>query len=366
MTITNEQAMKRAIVLALNGIGYVSPNPMVGAVILKNDEIISEGWHHKFGTKHAEIDAIDNAAGIDLEGCTLVVNLEPCSHQGKTPPCTTAIIEKKISKVIIGLKDPNPSVNGAGMNILSDSNIEILSDILPNECRWLNRFFIKHITTGIPYVILKCAQSIDGCIATSKGESHWISGEESRKRTHRLRALVDAVLIGKRTAEIDNPSLTVRNVNGRNPFRIILDSELSISPSNKVFSENEKYKVIIVCHENYRHSKRAENLRASGINILAVEEDEDSKLSLKEILKSLYSEYRIGSVLVEGGAGIFSSFARANMIDELHIFTAPKIIGDGIHSFERFNITRLAYATNLKLISSELSGEDIHSVFINS
>ncbi|MBI5324596.1 MAG: bifunctional diaminohydroxyphosphoribosylaminopyrimidine deaminase/5-amino-6-(5-phosphoribosylamino)uracil reductase RibD [Ignavibacteriae bacterium] len=360
--MTNENAMRRAIVLALNGSGYVSPNPLVGAVIIKNDEIISEGWHHKFGGKHAEIDAIDNASGIDLEGSTLVVNLEPCSHQGKTPPCTSAIIEKKFSKVIIGIKDPNPSVSGSGIDILKNAGIEIQTGILESDCRWLNRFFIKHITTEMPYVILKIAQSIDGCIATAKGESQWISGEESRNRTHRLRAFVDAVLIGKRTAEIDNPSLTVRNVTGRNPFRIILDSELSLSLSNKVFSDNEKYKVIIVCHENFRHSKKAENFRASWINILAVDEDDDSRLNLKSILKSLYSDYRIGSVLVEGGAGIFSSFARTNLIDELHVFISPKIIGNGIHSFDKYNISRLAYATNMKLVSSDLSGDDIHMI----
>ncbi len=358
--------MKRAVTLALKGVGHVSPNPLVGAVIIKNDEVVAEGWHHKFGGKHAEIDAIDNAIGIDLTGSTLVINLEPCSHHGKTPPCTTAIIEKKFSKAIIGIKDPNPLIIGKGIDILINAGIEVISGVLENECRWLNRFFIKHITTEFPYVILKAAQSIDGCIATSKGESRWISGEESRKRTHHLRAFVDAVIIGRRTAEIDNPTLTVRDVTGRNPYRVILDSELSLPQSNKVFSDNEKFKVIIVCHENYRHSKKAENLRAAGINILAVEEDEDSRMNLKEILKSLYSDYRIGSVLVEGGADIFSSFARSNLIDELHIFTAPKIIGDGIHSFEKFNINRLAYATNLKLISSDMSGDDIHSVFIST
>ena len=366
MTLSYEQTMKRAIALALKGVGFVSPNPLVGAVILKNGEVVAEGWHHKFGSKHAEIDAIDNAQGIDLKDCTLVINIEPCSHHGKTPPCTTAIIEKKFYKVIIGIKDPNPLIVGKGIDNLTNAGIEVISGVLENECRWLNRFFIKHITTEFPYVILKEAQSIDGCIATSKGESQWISSEESRKRTHRLRAFVDAVMIGRRTVEIDNPSLTVRDVSGRNPYRIVLDSELSLSQSNKVFSDNEKYKVIIVCHENYRHSKKAENLRAAGINILAVEEDEDSRMSIKAILKSLYSDYRIGSVLVEGGAGIFSSFASSNLIDELHIFTAPKIIGNGLHSFDKFSINRLAYATNLNLISTDMSGNDIHSIYVSS
>jgi diaminohydroxyphosphoribosylaminopyrimidine deaminase/5-amino-6-(5-phosphoribosylamino)uracil reductase len=363
MITTYEQAMKRAVTLALKGVGYVSPNPLVGAVIIKNDEVIAEGWHHKFGGKHAEIDAIDNAKGIDLENSTLVINLEPCSHHGKTPPCTSAIIEKKFSRVIIGMKDPNPLIIGKGIDILTNAGIEVQSGVLESDCKWLNRFFIKHITTEFPYVILKVAQSIDGCIATSKGESQWISCKESRKRTHQLRAFADAVIIGRKTAEVDNPSLTVRDINGRNPFRLILDSELSLSQSNKVFSENEKYKVIIVCHENYRHSKKAENLRSAGINILAIDEDDDSRLNLKSLLKSLYSDFRIGSVLVEGGAGIFSSFVRSNLIDELHIFTAPKIIGDGIHSFEKFNISRLAYATNMKLISTGMSGDDIHSVY---
>ena len=199
--MTENEAMKRALDLAMLGTGEVSPNPRVGAVILKDGEKIGEGYHAKFGADHAEIEAIRNAGLDDYSGCTMVLNLEPCTHYGKTPPCTDKIIELNFSRVVIGMEDPNPEVAGNGIKKLRDAGIEVEAGLMRDECMWLNRSFIKHIRTGMPYVILKIAQSFDGNIASSEGESKWISSEESRRRSHILRAQVDAVLVGEGTVE---------------------------------------------------------------------------------------------------------------------------------------------------------------------
>ena len=207
--ITDEQAMSLALELAQKGEGKVSPNPKVGAVIVKNDEIIATGWHKEYGADHAEVDAFKNATQ-DCEGATLYVNIEPCSHAGKQPPCVDEIIKRKIAKVVIGIIDPNPLVSGMGVSILKNSGVDVKVGVLEEECIWMNRFFIKHILTREPYIAIKIAQSINGSIAAINGESRWISGEESRKLVHKMRGDFDAVLVGRTTAVKDNPELTVR------------------------------------------------------------------------------------------------------------------------------------------------------------
>ena len=218
--MTLDQAMLLCLKLAMKGSGYVNPNPRVGAVLLRGDEIVSTGWHKEFGAAHAEVDTINNAEIDDFSDTTRVVNLEPCSHYGKTPPCVTLILEKKIKRVVVGMLDPNPEVNGKGVQILRDAGVEVITDVCKKECEWANRFFQKYILTGVPYIILKVAQSLNGSIATFNGKSKWITGEESRKKVHKLRSEVSAVIIGKMTASFDNPKLTVRDVKG-NPLRII-------------------------------------------------------------------------------------------------------------------------------------------------
>lgn len=359
--LNEQQAMRRVIELALKGNGHVSPNPRVGAVIIENGAIIAEGWHTEYGAPHAEVEAVRNSGRETFEDCTLVVNLEPCSHFGKTPPCADMIIEKKFSRVVIGMIDPNPEVSGLGIQKLEEAGIEVVIGVLEDECRWINRFFVKHITTGLPYVMLKFGQSIDGCIATERGESKWITCEESRRRVHLLRTEVDAVIIGKKTALADNPHLTVRDIDGRDPKRIVFDTDLSLPLSLNVFKENSRQNTFICCNPKAITTRKADNLRLAGLKLIPVDINEQGVLNIASALYS-FTENGISSVMVEGGAKILSSFAKSQMIDEMHIFIAPKIMGNGIHSFGNFNINYLKEALNFKIRAVSKSGDDIHTI----
>lgn len=360
--MTDEQAMIRALQLAMLGSGYVSPNPRVGAVVLKNGRILAEGWHKEFGGNHAEIDAIEKLSYDDCKGATIVVNLEPCSHHGKTPPCAPVLIEREFERVVVGMVDPNPEVAGKGIEFIRQAGIDVTVGVLEDDCKWLNRFFTKHITTGLPYVILKSAQTIDGCIATARGESKWITGEESRKRSHALRSEVDAVLIGKLTATIDNPQLTVRDVQGRNPMRIIFDTNLSLPLGINTFKDLERDNVIVCCKPEAMNLRKASTLKVAGVQVLPVELNDKGKINITSALYQLSEKYNISSILVEGGANIFSSFVESEMVDEYHIFIAPKIIGKGIHTFNDFSLPKLADAPLLNIIAISKSGDDIHII----
>jgi diaminohydroxyphosphoribosylaminopyrimidine deaminase/5-amino-6-(5-phosphoribosylamino)uracil reductase len=363
--MTSIEAMKRALLLAMKGAGKVYSNPLVGAVILKDGQLVSEGWHEEFGGKHAEINAIDKAAGVDLSGATLVVNLEPCVHFGKTPPCAPAIIEKKFAKVVIGMEDPNPLVSGKGVQMLREAGIEVEVGVLEEDCHWVNRAFIYHITNEMPYIILKVAQSFDGCIATSEGASRWISSPESRKLSHKLRAETDAVLIGRGTALADNPRLDVRVVEGRNPKKIVLDSTLSLPLNLNIFNNPSETDVFVACTFEAALSIQAEEFKNAGIKIVPVQKNTDNSLDLSSLLKILYKEHKISSILVEGGSSVFSSFAGQHLINELHIFTAPIIIGNGKHSFDNFSILALSEALKFKIKAVAKSGVDIYSVLVS-
>jgi diaminohydroxyphosphoribosylaminopyrimidine deaminase/5-amino-6-(5-phosphoribosylamino)uracil reductase len=363
--MTNEFYMNRAIELAYQGTGYVSPNPRVGAVIVKNGVVIGEGWHKKFGAPHAEIEAIENCKGIDLSGATLYVNLEPCTHYGKTPPCTNAIIEKKFDKVVIGMTDPNPVVSGRGIAMLKDAGINVESDVLPEDCKWVNRFFVKNITTKLPYIIIKTAQTFDGNIATATGESKWITNPESRKAVHALRFEVDAVLVGRRTVLNDNPSLTVRDIEGRNPIRIIFDSSLSLPVETEIFNDSAS-SVIVCCKPESSDSRKAELLKSRGINILPVWQNNQGKLDIQDAISKLAREFNIASILVEGGASIFSSFITEKIYDELHLFIAPKIIGKGINVFGEFQTRQLIEAPLFKIKGVIKRNTDIQVIAVKS
>jgi diaminohydroxyphosphoribosylaminopyrimidine deaminase/5-amino-6-(5-phosphoribosylamino)uracil reductase len=357
----DEKYMQRAIELARKGSGYVDPNPKVGAVIVKNDEIISEGFHKEFGGPHAEVEAVRNANSDSFEDCSMYVNLEPCSHYGKTPPCADMIIKKGFKRVVIGMKDPNPLVAGRGIERLRRSGIDVMEGVLEEESKYLNRFFIKHITTGIPYVVLKVAQSIDGKIALKDFSSKWLTGCESRKEVHKLRAEIQSILVGRNTVMRDNPSLNVRDVTGKNPVRIILDSNFSLTGRYNIFNDlldNET----IICH-NKEHNPKYINNKYPALKFIPAEINENGKLDLKDILKKL-GNMGISSVLIEGGAEIFSSFVMHGFVDELHIFTAPKIIGKGIESFRNINIKSLDLSYNFKLHNIEKCGDDVHSVYL--
>nr|MDA3842995.1 bifunctional diaminohydroxyphosphoribosylaminopyrimidine deaminase/5-amino-6-(5-phosphoribosylamino)uracil reductase RibD [Candidatus Kapabacteria bacterium] len=301
---TELEAMKLALKLAQKGSGYVSPNPRVGAVLLKDGKIIGQGWHAKYGEAHAEVTAINNASDIDLTGATMVVTLEPCSHYGKTPPCAELIITKKISRVVIGMKDPHTKVAGRGIEMLEKAGIEVVVGLLEEECKWINRFFIKHINSGIPYIVAKVAQSLDACVAAANGQSKWITCDESRREVHSMRAELDAVLIGKGTAEADQPSLTVRDVEGRNPQRIIFDSKLSLSLSCSVFSDEGRNRTTVCCKPEFEHTPKVGELRKANVKIVPFVMN-GNKIDLKATLKQLGVILNLSKILLEGGCDIF-------------------------------------------------------------
>jgi diaminohydroxyphosphoribosylaminopyrimidine deaminase/5-amino-6-(5-phosphoribosylamino)uracil reductase len=358
--------MMRAIELADKGSGYVSPNPKVGAVIVKNSKIISEGWHSKYGAIHAEVDAITKSGIDNFEGCTIYVNLEPCSHYGKTPPCADLIIEKKFSQVVIGSRDPNPLVAGKGIEKLRNTGIEVITDVCKEECDWLNRIFFKHITLQKPYIMMKIAQSLDGCIALKNGESKWISSEESRNKSHKLRSEFDAVLVGKNTITKDNSLLNVRSVEGRNPYRVICDTNLSLALDLKILKLEDKSRTIICCSEMESKSRKARNLSLSGVNIVPVETNESGQLDLNNLISALHDNFDITSIMVEGGAGIYTSFLKYGLIDEMQVFIAPKIVGTGRSAFDVLMLNKMSQAYQFKLKYITESGGDIHSIYLNN
>lgn len=360
-------AMMLALKLAKNGKGFVSPNPLVGAVIIKDNKIISTGYHHKYGDIHAEIDAINTAGNIDFSDAVLAVNLEPCSHQGKQPPCVDTIIACGFKKVIVGMTDPNPLVAGKGIQRLKDAGIEVVDSIQQQQCKWLNRAFIKHITTAMPYIVAKTAQSLNGAMATSNGDSKWISSEVSRTKVHKLRAEFDAVLVGRQTALIDNPSLTVRHVAGRNPRRIVLDTKLTLPSDLNLFTDKEKSKTILICSSEYKGTPKASSLLNQGIQLMFTETDNNGMIDLTESIHRLGSEFNIASILVEGGPTVLNNLQSLDLIDEFHLFFAPFIIPGGKVSFNGpFSINSIADAKKLEIIRYWKSGDDICVVAVKS
>lgn len=355
----SDDLMLRAIELAKKGAGYVSPNPLVGAVIVKDGKIISEGWHKKYGSIHAEVDAINNAGIEDLTGATIAVNLEPCSHFGKQPPCCDAINEHKFGRVVIGMTDPNPEVSGQGIERLRNAGIEVEVDVLRSECRFLNRYFYKYMTEKRPYVIAKSGISADGCISTYSGNSKWISCEESRRRVHILRSQVDAILIGENTALKDNPKLNVRNVSGRNPRRVVLDTNLSLSLELEVFKDNDRDKTIVFCSEKSSKVRKADNLRMAGVSVIPTTVNKDNEICLDTALSILSEKFAVSSLMVEGGARVFSSFLKANLIDEMKLYKAPIFLGKGVGMFDHFKPYSVNDAIKFKYIDFGWSGEDL-------
>lgn len=364
--VKSEELMIRAINLAKKGAGLVSPNPLVGALIVKNGEVISEGWHKKFGSSHAEVEAIRNAGNVDLSGATMIVNLEPCSHFGKTPPCAPLLVEKGFSKVVIGMLDPNPLVAGKGVEILTNAGIEVEINVLEKDCHWLNRFYLKYMTKGIPYVIAKAGLSIDGQISTYSGNSKWITCEESRRRVHQMRSELDAVLVGENTAQKDNPKLNVRNIVGRNPKRVLLDSNLSTLLELEMFKDEDRKNTIVFCSDKAAKLRKADNLRLAGVSVIPVEMEDDKYVNLEIVLKSLKEMFSINSLLVEGGSKIYSSFLKKNLIDELKLYYAPITIGNGLRVFEGINSYYVKDAPKFKFVDFGWSGEDIEITAVRS
>ena len=325
--------MQRALSLARLGVGSVSPNPMVGAVIVKNGKRIAEGYHQHYGGPHAEIVAINDAKrrGKDLHGSTIYVTLEPCSHFGKTPPCADAIIREGFARVVAAVQDPNPLVAGRGLEKIRSAGIAVRTNVLKNEAAALNRQFFTAVTQQRPFIALKAAQTADGFIARPDGSSRWITNAESRKFVHRLRNEFDAVLIGAGTVAVDDPQLTVRAVKGRNPVRIVLDGACSSSPDRAVFNSDART-ILYVTHRGAKaHPTTMRGLKKKKIEIVAMK-GRGTMLDLHAVLDDL-REKRIGSVLVEGGAGTYASFLNAGIVDELFLFTARKKFTNGLLAF---------------------------------
>jgi diaminohydroxyphosphoribosylaminopyrimidine deaminase / 5-amino-6-(5-phosphoribosylamino)uracil reductase len=349
-TESDRQRMLRALTLASQGKGSVSPNPLVGcAIVSTSGEIIGEGAHLQFGGPHAEPNAIadSEAKGNSVQGATAYVTLEPHSHHGKTPPCTKLLIEKGIARCVVAMEDPNPKVSGNGIRELQAAGIHVETGLLAEEARELNRFFIKHITTGVPYVTLKLASSLDGRSALANGESQWITSDASRKKVHELRAEHDAVLIGARTALADDPALTVRFVEGRQPKRIVLDARLESPRTLKLFTDAERAKTILVTTPAaaQRSGKLFTNL---GIEILAIDADGD-RIDLTKLLHALGGR-GIASVLVEAGPSLAASVVNERLFDEIILFYGPVLLGgDAKPAIGPLGLESLAQAPRLML-----------------
>jgi diaminohydroxyphosphoribosylaminopyrimidine deaminase/5-amino-6-(5-phosphoribosylamino)uracil reductase len=315
--------MKKAITLARKGLGRTSPNPMVGAVVVRNGIVVGRGFHQKAGGPHAERIALAQAGG-KARGATLYVNLEPCNHFGRTPPCTQAIFESGIKKVVFGMTDPNPTVKGGGAAWLRSQGIDVVRGVLEEDCRRLNEVYAKWITTGLPYVILKAATSLDGRIATRTGDSKWISNEHSRLLVHRLRNQVDGVLVGIGTVIKDDPLLTVRLPRGKikDPLRIVIDPRLRISQKARILTSSGKTLIISGARVPIRKRK---GLETKGVEILSLPA-RDGHISIKELLTHL-GRRGITSLLIEGGAEVYSAFLNEQQVDKLVIFMAPCLIG---------------------------------------
>jgi len=337
----DERYMKRALTLARRGEGFVSPNPMVGAVIVKEGRVIGEGWHERCGGKHAEINALERARG-DVAGSTIYVTLEPCCHHGRTPPCVDRIIAARPARVVVGVTDPNPLVSGRGIATLRDHGIETVVGVLEEACRDLNAFFFKYITTSIPFVTVKFAQTLDGRIATATGSSRWVSSHPSLRFAHRLRRNHDAILVGAGTVTNDDPELTVRLVRGRNPLRLVLDTLLTTPPEAKVFKDQDKARTVLIASETAPLSRRR-LMEKKGIEILTPGTTTDGRLDLRGLLVIL-GERQITSLLVEGGSRVITSFIKERLADELIVVVAPKIVGRGIDAVGDLGITSMTEA----------------------
>ncbi len=320
--MNDEFYMQRAIELAKRGEGFVSPNPLVGAVIVKDGKIIGEGWHERCGELHAERNALKNCKE-PTQGSTIYVTLEPCCHYGRTPPCTKAIIEAKISRVVIGSRDPNPLVSGKGAEILRKAGIEVIEDFMRDECDKLNPIFFRYITTKLPYVSLKYAMTADGKIATYSGKSKWITNEFSRNDVHRLRKKHRAIMVGIGTVLADNPMLNCRIENGRNPIRIVCDSKLRIPlDCNICKTANEISTLVVSAIED---SEKQAELEKMGVKTLILP-DKNGKVDLKKLMQYL-GEKSIDSVLIEGGGTLAYSALQSKIVNHIYSYIAPKIFG---------------------------------------
>ena len=355
--MSDEDFMREALRIARNAEGRTSPNPMVGAVIVRNGRIIAAGWHREAGTSHAEIHALDMAGEL-ARGSTLYVTLEPCSHYGRTGPCAKAVVASGIRRVVIGMQDPNPLVSGKGIAILKSAGIEVSCGILEQECRHLNEAFLKWVTTGLPFVALKTAMTLDGKIASVTGRSQWITNEASRRKVHELRDRYDGILAGIGTVLADDPSLTTRlpDGTGKNPVRIIADS-MARTPLNARIIQDKQAPTIIAVTEQ-APEERVTALQGQGAQIIRA--GKGPKVDLLRLMKQL-GEREIISVFVEGGGSVNFSLLREHLVDRVYAFIAPKLLGgkNALSPVEGEGFAELSEAVELDEITTEFLQGDI-------
>lgn len=354
----HEEFMRAALKLARKGLGRTSPNPSVGAVIVRNGRVVSSGWHRKAGLPHAEIEALSGATGV-LKDAVLYVTLEPCCHHGRTPPCTEALKRSGIGKVVIGALDPNPQVSGKGAGALRRAGIEVVSGVLEEECMAVNEAYRSYIRRRTPFVTLKLASSLDGRIATSTGESRWITGPPARKRVHSLRSLSDAVMVGKRTVERDDPELSVRLARGKDPVRVVLDSALLTPASARVYGGVKDGKARLVFFVTSRaSSSRVKKARENGAEVIRVAAF-GKGVSVRSVLREL-GKREITSVLVEGGGELAASLIGAGLVDKYVLFYGPVIIGgDGKPSVASIGVKGLGKAPRLERVVARALGNGV-------
>lgn len=352
--------MKKALLQAVKGQGRTSPNPSVGAVIVRDGEVIAAGYTQMAGSNHAEIEALkklgEKAASDDI----LYVTLEPCNHFGRTPPCTRAILENGIKNVIIGMADPNPGVEGGGAEFLKSKGVKVESGVLEEECRLFYEDYIKFVSTGRPYVIAKSAMTLDGWTATSAGHSKWITNSGSREFVHNLRDRVDAVMVGVGTVIADDPQLTARlkNNKGRDPVRIVLDSRFSLPRNSRILNHESDSETIVVVGDSVP-DESWRDLDMHGVSVLPCPL-KDKQIDL-DALMDILGNMSITSILLEGGSGVMGSMMRAELIDKFYIFKAPKILGgnDGIPMAGGAGPTKMDESLSLRNIELERIGDDV-------
>lgn len=353
----DEKYMKLAMQLAGNAIGRTSPNPLVGAVIVKDNRVVGCGWHRKAGTPHAEVHAL-NQAGELAQGADVYVTLEPCAHYGKTPPCAKALVEAKVKNVYGGLLDVNPKVAGKGFKILEDAGIHVEYGFLQDELRKQNEVFFKWIEHKKPFVVLKAAMTLDGKIATATGQSKWITNETSRAYGYKLRDIYDGIMVGINTVIEDNPMLTARVDGGKNPIRIVVDSSLKIDINANVVQD--KSAKTIVATTDKADKDKILKLQAQDVDVIVVDKDKNDKVDIEKLLDIL-GQQNICSILVEGGATLSGSFVAKKLVDKVYFFIAPKIVGgkEAKTPVAGTGILNLQEALALKDIQVEKLDEDI-------
>ena len=351
--------MRRAMELAERGVGFTNPNPMVGAVIVKGGKVIGEGWHERCGEWHAERNAFKNCP-VPAEGATMYVTLEPCCHYGKTPPCTEAIIEHGIARVVVGMEDPNPLVAGKGIALLREAGIEVVCGVEEEALREQNRVFLKYISTKLPWVAMKTAMTLDGKIATRTGDSKWITGAEARAYVHELRHRFMAIVVGIGTAVADDPLLNCR-IEGRGvrqPIRVVVDSNARLSLDSQLVKTAGEYRTI-VAHTRFAPEESVKALREAGVEMLLCKEKE-GLVDVRNLLE-LLGQSGIDSILLEGGGSLNYTFLAEGLADELYAFIAPKIVG-GMNAktpVEGAGMEKMADAINLELENVLNVGHDV-------